>query len=363
MPHTSALSDGSQQANLVSNENAETKFGADQAETNMVKLVDGHLEAIGDTTDDVVDEQLRNRFTTDEERSLQTYNEKTYERSDAALRAGDGFSGNTMPDNPIAVADLTDPEGARSSVSALIEKPGSAVETSSDQQDTIQTFGFDTVVRSAMAPPSPSPSTPDPNNPVPAAPETPQPPTPHKPGPEIPTPTPQPTVPPEIQEPTQPGRSHEVNGAAVYSTQMVITYTSTYFGVELPGRDIPKNNPLADADDIEPVEVKPGEAFPGNQYEGMSPGIGDEGMEESPQTGPSALPYDVNRHLPAGYQAGERPQEAVQMQTQPREAIDESSARKADMDEDQHIDPSDAKSTDGLDRHYNDPEVAREMAT
>ena len=86
MANSSALSDGAQQANMVSNENAETMFGADQAETNMVKLVDGKLTAMGDTEDDVMDEQLRNRYSSDEERSLQGYDQKTYENSDAALR-------------------------------------------------------------------------------------------------------------------------------------------------------------------------------------------------------------------------------------------------------------------------------------
>lgn len=214
-----------------------------------------------------------------------------------------------------------------------------------------------------MVPPSPSPSTPDPNNPIPAAPETPQPPTPHEPGPEIPTPTPQPTAPPEIQEPTQPSRSHEVNGVVMYGENSWVTYTSTYFGIELPGKDIPKNNPPVAADEIEPVDVKPGEALPGNQYQGMTPGFGDVGMEEEPETGPSALPYDVNMHVPESYKAAERTQEDIQMQTQPRESMDESSVKKADMDEDQDSDPSDAKSTDGLDRTYNDPEAAREMAT
>ena len=364
MPNSSALSDGAQQANMVSNENAEAMFGADQAETNMVKLVNGRLEPIGDTTDDVMDEQLRNRFSSDEERALQTYDENsedtTYERSAAALRVGNGFE---SPDNAdtglrIADADITGNPDAGATVNTGLP--------SENKEDTTPTAGFWTVnstmpTRSDMVPPSPS--TPDPNNPIPAAPETPQPPTPHEPGPEIPTPTPQPTAPPEIQEPTQPSRSHEINGSAVYDSKTSVTYTSTYFGIELPGKDMPKNNPPADVDEIEPVDVKPGEALPGNQYEGMTPGIGDEGMEEDPETGPSALPYDVNRHIPTNYQASERPQEAAQMQTQPREALDESSSKKADMDEDQSTDPSDTKSTDGLDRHYNDPEAAREMAT
>ena len=89
MAASSASSDGSQQANLVSNENAETMFGAGLAETNMVKLVDGKLTPMGDTDDDVMDEQLRNRYGSDEERSLQGYTEKTYENSDAALRGAE----------------------------------------------------------------------------------------------------------------------------------------------------------------------------------------------------------------------------------------------------------------------------------
>ena len=93
---------------MVSNENAQTKYGQDQAETNMVKLVDGKLTPIGNTEDDVMDDQLQNRYTSDEERSLQGDQQrtKTYENSDAALRAGNGIDNTVMPDNPIAVAEL-----------------------------------------------------------------------------------------------------------------------------------------------------------------------------------------------------------------------------------------------------------------
>lgn len=107
--NSSALSDGAQQANLVSNENAEAMFGADQAETNMVKLVDGKLTPIGDTDDDVVDGQLANRYSSDEERTLQgdASRGKTYENSAASLHAGGGVDEDNLPNDPIAEADIT----------------------------------------------------------------------------------------------------------------------------------------------------------------------------------------------------------------------------------------------------------------
>ena len=109
----STLSDGAQQANLVSNENADAMFGADQAETNMVKLVDGKLTPIGNTEDDVVDDQLKSRYSSDEERSLQgdELRGKTYENSEAALQAGEGLGNETMDETnaepAIAVAEIT----------------------------------------------------------------------------------------------------------------------------------------------------------------------------------------------------------------------------------------------------------------
>lgn len=357
MPNSSALSDGAQQANMVSNENAESMYGADQAETNMVKLVDGRLQPIGDTHDDVQDEQLRNRYSSDEERALQSFDENsddtTYERSAAALRVGNGFEQTESDsDEPrIAEAGITDNPEAGTTVEA------------GDEDEVTPTAGYWTVnstmpVRGDMVPPSPSPSVPDPNNPVPPAPDTPQPPVPHDPQPELPTPNPMPNTEPEIQDPTQPGRSHEINAVAVDGSD--VTFTSTYFGIELPGKAIPKNNPPVGHDEIEPEKVKPGEALTGNT---MIPGMEDVGMEEDPETGDSSHPYEVDAHVPTDYQSSERPQEAAQLQTQPREMLDEASVKKADMDEDPDVSPADGKSTDNLDRNYNDPEIAREMAT
>lgn len=148
----------SQHANLVSNENADTKYGLDQAETHLVKLVDGKLVPTAETGDMVTDDDLRNRYANDEERGLNTPNQRTYDLVDTD--AGDMTQANALTDEMVPA----------------------------------------------------TPSTPDPNNPVPAAPETPQPPTPHQPGPEIPNvPTTPQTPTPEITEPPQPGRSHEIN--------------------------------------------------------------------------------------------------------------------------------------------------------
>ncbi|WP_309547127.1 hypothetical protein [Spirosoma foliorum] len=108
--NSSALSDGAQQANLVSNENAEAMFGADQAETNMVKLVDGKLTPIGDTDDDVVDGQLANRYSSDEERSLQgdQLRGKTYENSDSAQYADAGIDDEAIPHASNTTADIAE---------------------------------------------------------------------------------------------------------------------------------------------------------------------------------------------------------------------------------------------------------------
>jgi|GEM_PF-6679926 len=90
------------------------------------------------------------------------------------------------------------------------------------------------------------------------------------------------------------------------------------------------------------------------------PGQADEGMVEDGLTGPSARPYDVDEHDTHSYQPGERPQEARQLAEQPRETMDESSIKKGPMEEHANSEaPIDHKSTDDLDRKYNDPEAAR----
>lgn len=333
---------------MVSNENAETKFGADQGETNMVKLVDGKLTPIGDTEDDVMDEQLRNRYSTDEERSFQGDQQrtKTYENSDSALQVGVEFDNKNIPENPIAVADITGNPDAGATVNA-----GLPSEDESDEQtDKTLTNSFGNWQFIGGGQPvgdhpvgemiPPTPGTPDPMQPVPGIPETP--PTPPTPGPEIPDlpGTPKPAV-PEIQEPSEPDRSHEINAQAV-------TYTASAQGV------IPTNGPKPDGD-VAPTRYE-------NLDEGAKAEKGsEEGMEADPNTGDSARPYDVNAKDPAENQPGERPEEAQEMEKQPKEALDESSVKAQDMIS--GPDRSDQKSTDGLDRKYNDPEAAREMAS
>jgi hypothetical protein len=88
MENNANLSDGAQQADIVSSEHAETMFSADQAETNMVKLVDGKLIPTGHTESDVSDDMPRIRLGSDEERALVGDDKKKYENSDAALRVG-----------------------------------------------------------------------------------------------------------------------------------------------------------------------------------------------------------------------------------------------------------------------------------
>ena len=333
MEGSSALSDGAQQADMVSNENAQTKYGQDQAETNMVKLVDGKLTPIGDTEDDVMDDQLQNRYTSDEERSLQGDQQrtKTYENSDAALRAGNVIDVTVMPDNPIAVAELTGNPDAGDTVNTGLPSEDAPNQTESGKDSTAtSSFGISNMIPA-------TPGTPDPMQPVPGIPETP--PYNPVPGPEIPVlpGTPTPAV-PEIQEPDQPDRSHEINSGANY-----VTYTAGFPGVT------PED------------EIEPGQAVAGNQYEGMSAGPDDEGMSDKPDTGNSAHPYDVDAKDTDEYQPGERPEEAKETRQLPREMLDESSVQTQDMIS--GPDRSDQKSTDGLDRTYNDPQAARDMAS
>lgn len=296
----------SQQADLVSNENADTKYGQDQAETHMVKLVDGKLVHTADVEDEVSNDDLRNRYANDEERGLNTPNQRTYD----------------------------------------------IVETQSEhpQADMVPTL----------------PSTPDPTNPVPAGPDTPTPPAPTPPGPEIPdlpsTPTPHT---PEITEPSEPGRSHEVNNSpeidngVTNKTDQQDTPTSaiadTMPGVDAPtqSQDPAKNEELPEFLGTSSANEGPG---PANYTQPKT----DEGMTENPDTGTSEHPYDVNEKDREPYQPGERPQETAQMLDQPRETLDESAIKKAPMENSTTQDASEMKSTDQLDRNYNDPDVARQ---
>lgn len=334
MEGSSALSDGSQQADMVSNENAQTKYGQDQAETNMVKLVDGKLTPIGDTEDDVMDDQLQNRYTSDEERSLQGDQQrtKTYENSDAALRAGNGMDSTVMPNDPIADAEITgNPDAGATMETGLPDED--APDRTDRRNDATPTGSFGPW---NMIPPTPG--TPDPVQPVPGIPETP--PYDPVPGPEIPElpGTPKPGV-PEIQEPDQPDRSHEIG----FRASNFIRYTAGFSSLT------PEN------------EIEPGKAVSGNQYEGMSTGPDDEGMGEKPDTGDSAHPYDVSARDADTYQPGERLEEGKEAKQMPRELADESSVQAQDMIS--GPDRSDQKSTDGLDRTYNDPQAARDMAS
>lgn len=339
MEGSSALTDGAQQANMVSNENAETKYGQDQGETNMVKLVDGKLTEMGDTHDDVMDEQLRNRYSSDEERSFQgdQQRSKTYENSDAALRAGEVVDNRVMPEDPYADAEITGNPDAGATVNA-----GLPSEDEPQKDDTTATSFFDvpttggslstTIYPSAdMIPPTPG--TPDPLQPVPGIPETP--PAPPAPGPEVPdlpgSPSPDQ---PEIEEPDQPNRSHEINSGANF-----VTLTSS----------------------ILTQKVDESETVQGEPYDEALAGPDDQGMDVNPATGDSAHAYDVNAKDADPYQTSERPEEARETEKYPREMLDESSVQAQDMIS--GPDRSDQKSTDDLDRKYNDPEAAREMAS
>lgn len=360
----STLSDGAQQANMVSNENADAMFGADQAETNMVKLVDGKLTPIGDTDDDVVDDQLKSRYTSDEERSLQgdELRGKTYENSEAALQAGQGLGNETMDETnaepAIAVAEITGNPDAGATVNTGLPSEDAPEEPSkkNDKSTPTNSFGGWNVIAGSqpmgdMIPAAPG--SPDPMQPVPGIPETP--PAPPVPGPEIPdlpgSPNP---VTPEIQEPDQPDRSHEVNAQ---------TFTSA-----TPGRlEGSGGEPRTPADTVVPDNgPKPDGAVPKTKYEGLDEGAtaepgSEEGMQVKPNTGDSARPYDVNAKDNAEHKPGERPEEAKEARNMPREMTDESSVMAQDMIS--GPDRSDQKSTEGLDRKYNDPEAARDMAT
>ncbi|MFD2571067.1 hypothetical protein ACFSUS_10510 [Spirosoma soli] len=357
MANDANLSDGARQANIVTQE-GDTLFGADQAETNMVKLVDGKLVQTGDTHDDVSDDMPRIRLGSDEERALQGDDKKKYENSEAALRAGTMFDPSVMPDDPIAVGDITGNPDAGSTVNTGLPSEDAPTNTTEQDNDATptSTFGLWQVGNGSymshviypggdMIPATPG-SPPDPTQPVPGIPETP----PYNPipGPEIPDlpGAPQPAN-PEIQEPDQPDRSHEVNGRMAANQTVGMFSNFVTYTAGAPG--------ILSSDDVEP-----GKAVPGNQYEGLSAGP-EEGMEADPDTGESARPYDVNAKDTDEYQPGERPEEGREAQKLPRELADESSVTAQDMIS--GPDRSDQKSTDGLDRKYNDPQAARDMAS
>jgi hypothetical protein len=296
----------SQQADLVSNENADTKYGQDQADTHMVKLVDGKLVSTAHLETEVTDD-LSDRYADDEERGLNSPNQRTF--------------------------DIVD------------------IKSDHPQADMIPEL----------------PSTPDPGNPIPSSPEVPgQPVPPTTPGPEIPDlpSTPHPAQ-PEITEPSEPGRSHEVNNTAntddQVSNQDTTTDTPTSSLSEtMPGADVPtqsekpaekeKKPDLVDSD----ANTGPG---PANYIKPKT----DEGMQEKPDTGTSEHPYDVNEKDKSPYQSAERPQESAQMLDQPKETLDESAVKKAPMANDSTAQAaSEMKSTDQLDQKYNDPDAARQ---
>ena len=306
--NSSASSDGSQQADLVSTENADAMFSMDQAEANLVKLVDGKLVATANVQDDVQDDQLINRFTSDEERGLQEFGQKTYETSEASLRVGNGTSSPILPTDMSQFSDIADAD-----ITAINNEAEANDRTQSSDNQRTET----TVVGFQMMMPT-TPGTPDPYNPYPATPDAPQPPMPGPttPGPEIPTlpGTPQPAV-PEIQEPSQPDRSHEIN------SRNYITFTGISGGA-MPGN---ANQPVEEMGDTEIV--------PDTMYDGLRAGIDDEqpdaseGMTTEPNAGDSGRPYNVDANQPHGYQPGERPEEAAEMEIMPREMLDESSVK------------------------------------
>ena len=346
MENNADLSDGARQADIVSSEHAETMFGADQAETNMVKLVDGKLVSTGHTEADVSDDMPRIRLGSDEERALVGDDKKKYENSEAALRAGTMFDPSVMPDNPIAVGDITGNPDAGATVNT-----GLPSEDEPDPKTPTNSFGGWSIIGSGNQPVGdmiPSiPGSPDPMQPVPGIPETQ--PAPPVPGPEIPDlpGTPQPAVPeipdmPDVPKPPIP----DIQNTS--ESDWTVRFTSSGPGV------IPTNGP------------KPEEHVAETKYEGLAeaakaePGT-EEGMESKPNTGDSARPYDVNAKDSAENQPGERSEEAKEAQKYPREMADESSITAQDMIS--GPDRSDQKSTEGLDRKYNDPEAAREMAS
>lgn len=351
MENNANLTDGARQADNVSSEHAETMFGADQAETNMVKLVDGKLVSTGDTESDVSEDMPRIRLGSDEERALQGDDKKKYENSASALRAGNEFAPEAMPDDPIAVAGITGNPDAGSTVNTGLPSENEPNDQTQQSRETTPTNSFGGWQFIGSGQPTgemipPTPGTPDPMQPVPGIPETP--PVPPAPGPEIPDlpGTPRPATPeiPDLPDTPKPAVPDIQNFRESYA----VTYTSSAPGI------VPTNGPKPDGD------------VPETQYEGLAeaakaaPGT-EEGMEEKPDAGGSARPYDVNAKDAADFRPGERPEEAQEAQKLPREMADESSVMAQDMIS--GPDRSDQKSTEGLDRKYNDLDATREMAT
>jgi hypothetical protein len=294
--NNSSSADGSQQANMLDNENADIKYGMDGAETSMVTLVDGKLVSIGDTSDDVED-QLMNRYSSDEERGLQGLPEKIYETSDAALREEGPANMRQLTDN-MAEADLTqDPFTADPNETGAPDSTNAA-------NDHTQTVGWATDLSTMMVPASPGTA-----EPMPTSPDIPDP---YTPAPMPPSPVYVPEIPnlpnepmpanPEVQEPSQPDRSHEINARITLTASATLT---------------------------------------------TGPG---EGMTTTPNTGSSERPYNVDANERDEYTPVELTDEAAQMDNQPREAMDESLSKKEQMDGGNYpVDPAGEKSTDGLD--------------
>ena len=356
-------------------------FGAGLAETNMVKLVDGKLTPMGDTDDDVMDEQLRNRYGSDEERSLQGFTEKTYENSDAALRGAEDVKPDAGSDaeettgtyvvedngparhNDEATFTLEADQGGAPDVLATTSLTNNDVPTSRVQPNGAdQTNTFSVAITGDMIPMTPG--TPDPNTPMPGGPDiTPipsLPPTPPSPGPETPEfPVTPPSTQPDITEPSQPDRSHEINASNRVGTSKYKPSTPPGLGHYGYGGFATRTSTVIVDAEPQTGQVEPGQAVPGNQYENMSAGIDDaEGMDNTPDTGSADRPYLVDENEPSSYKPGERPEEAREMETNPRQAVDESMVKAQEM-----IGPdgdrSDTKSTDGLDLPYNDPQATR----
>ena len=167
MENNANLSDGARQADIVSGEHVEAMFSADQAETNMVKLVDGKLVPTGHTESDVSDDMPRIRLGSDEERALAGDDKKKYENSDAALRAGTMFDPSVMPNDPIAVAGITGNPDAGSTVNTGLPSEDAPDQSEPDKEATpTSSFGAWNMIPA-------TPGTPDPLQPVPGIPETP----------------------------------------------------------------------------------------------------------------------------------------------------------------------------------------------
>ncbi len=289
---------------MLDNESADTEYGMDGAEASMVTLVNGRLVPMGNTEDDVEDDQLMNRYSSDEERGLQGTSQKKYENSDAALNV-DGPADMRQLNDTMAEADLTqDPAQADPNESG-------APDATNQVNDQTQTFGWATT----MVPTTPG--TPEPYQPVPSTP-APIPPTPPMPGPEIPE-IPNSPI-PGVEEPSHPEQVPGINA--------LITFTS----------GVPSGAPAGKG-----------------LYEGLTPGTDNEGMTDDPHTNESDRPYEPNTDTSADYESGELVSEAQQSESQPREGLDESLSKKEQMDGGSYpVDPAEEKSTEGLDRPYND---------